>query len=114
MRLQSIAVASVAVAVLVAGCATTHDPGWQGTGATHFDAAQAECRAEAATLPRGQPRSTLQDVHGGPWLDARVYRGIGNEVLPTFRLNHPGTRDGSDGLRVYPDVDARTLRVDRC
>ena len=57
MRFRPIAVAAAALAVLAAGCATTHDPGWQGTGATPFDAAQAECRAEAA----GQPQDSRDE-----------------------------------------------------
>jgi len=52
MRFRPIAVAVAVLAVLAAGCATISDPGWQGTGATPFDAAQAECRDEAAALPQ--------------------------------------------------------------
>jgi hypothetical protein len=52
MRIRTFSVtASAALAVLLAGCATTRDPGWQGRGATPFDAAQVECRAEAAVSP---------------------------------------------------------------
>lgn len=52
MRIQPFAVAaSAALALMFAGCATTRDLGWQGQGATPFDAAQAECRAEATASP---------------------------------------------------------------
>lgn len=36
--------------LLLAACAT-HDPGWSGSGAEPFDAAKADCEAEAAALP---------------------------------------------------------------
>lgn len=37
------------LAVLVSGCASMGNEGWQGTGAQPFDAAKAHCEAEAAT-----------------------------------------------------------------
>ena len=36
------------VATAVAGCASTGDAGWQGRDAQPFDAAKAQCEAEAA------------------------------------------------------------------
>lgn len=51
----------VAIAsVLVSACATTHDPGWQGQGATPFDRAQAECRLDAASASPGTRESTME------------------------------------------------------
>ncbi len=38
----------LAVPVALAGCATVHEPGWQGRDATPFDTAERECRAVAA------------------------------------------------------------------
>lgn len=52
MRIPSFAAAVTAtLALLLAGCATTRDPGWQGNEATPFGAAQAQCRAEATASP---------------------------------------------------------------
>ncbi len=35
----------LAPVLLLAGCATTTEPGWQGTGARPFDGARASCQA---------------------------------------------------------------------
>jgi hypothetical protein len=56
MRIHPVVrVIAVASALLAAACATVHDPGWRGRGATPFDTAQAECRGEvAAAAPDGR------------------------------------------------------------
>lgn len=33
--------------LLIASCATTHEPGWSGSGATPFNAARDSCQAQA-------------------------------------------------------------------
>lgn len=35
------------VILVLAGCATTHDPGWEGSGAELFDGARAACERES-------------------------------------------------------------------
>ncbi|QIG79412.1 hypothetical protein [Stakelama tenebrarum] len=42
-------IALSALALLAAGCATSH-PGWSGTNATPFDTAQQECARATATI----------------------------------------------------------------
>lgn len=41
---------AVATAVLVAGCASVSERGWQGTGAEPFDRASAACNTEVANV----------------------------------------------------------------
>lgn len=47
----------ILAACAVAGCATLHDRGWQGSGAEPFDGAKAACEAEAAAKPEGTART---------------------------------------------------------
>lgn len=42
------AIVLILLATLVAGCALTRDPGWEGTDATPFETAEIDCRAQAA------------------------------------------------------------------
>jgi hypothetical protein len=46
----------MAATMLLAGCATLHDPGWEGADAQPFDQARAQCEAEAAAVAAGDAR----------------------------------------------------------
>jgi hypothetical protein len=45
------------LAGLLAACATTHDKGWQGSGAKPFDTAKAGCESESLAQPAGDLRT---------------------------------------------------------
>lgn len=51
-----ILVPAVSAVLLVAACATMHDPGWRGQNATPFDTARARCTAEASGAEAGTAR----------------------------------------------------------
>ena len=46
----------------LAACASMHDRGWSGAGATPFDTAQATCDAQAAPEPAGREREAAFDA----------------------------------------------------
>ena len=51
-----------AASVAAAGCASLHDPGWHGSGAEPFDAAQAACETAVAPTPAGAERTAAFDA----------------------------------------------------
>lgn len=48
MRRLSASVLALAAAAALSACATVNEPGWTGSGAEPFDAARADCEAQAA------------------------------------------------------------------
>ena len=46
----------------LSACASLHDRGWSGEGATPFDTAQATCDAKTRDLPAGEQREDAFDA----------------------------------------------------
>ena len=77
--------ASVAAAVLLAGCGGSQVTGAQGSGGTSSSASSAKFAGVAANPPKPAPRLALDDSLGHP-INLRQYRG--KAVLVTFIYDH--------------------------